>query len=194
MSPRPLPPQPSLEHLRKQAKALLKAHKARDPDIAARLKEWLPPFSESAESDILDAKVSLRDAQMAIAREYGFENWAGLRKHVAALEKAGMLEMEVDGLRSSIADDKKVVVLRTGDSSRYLPIWIGASEAESIAIKLRDVSIPRPLTHDLLESTIVDLGASVVRVVITDLRDETFYASIVLRLNGGTIQKDSRPK
>ena len=104
-----------------------------------------------------------------------------------------MLEMEVDGLRSNIADDKKVVVLRTGDSSRYLPIWIGASEAESIAIKLQDVSIPRPLTHDLLESTIVDLGASVVRVVITDLRDETFYASIVLRLNGNTIHKDSRP-
>ena len=85
------------------------------------------------------------------------------------------------------------MVLRVQDSNRYLPIWIGPSEADSIALKLHDVSVPRPLTHDLLDLTIADLGANVVRVVVSDLRDDTFYATIAPQINGKTIVRDSRP-
>lgn len=193
MSPRPLPPQPSLEHLKKQAKGLLKAHKAGDPEAAARFRASLPPLSKASDAEVARSKLSLRDAQMVIAREYEFESWADLRSHVAGLEKAETLQVHVHGILSSFVNYQRVVVLRVQDSNRYLPIWIGPSEADSIALKLHDVSVPRPLTHDLLDLTIADLGANVVRVVVSDLRDDTFYATIALQINGKTIVRDSRP-
>lgn len=193
MSTRPLPPQSSLEHLKKQAKALLAAHKGGDHEAASRFRGSLPPLSEASDAAVLQSKVSLRDVQLVVASEYGFETWAKLRGHVTRLEKAGLQELEIDGIRTSIANYQRVVVLRAKKSDRYLPIWIGPAESDSIALKLHGVSLTRPLTYDLLDLTIADLGAKVTRVVVSDLRGDTFYAIIALRLNGKTIERDSRP-
>ena len=104
-----------------------------------------------------------------------------------------MLEMIIDSIRVSLMNYQRVVILREKDSSRYLPIWIGPSEADSIALKLQDVAVPRPLTHDLLWSIITSLGATVSRIVVSDLSNDTFYAKIVLQYNGTTMEVDSRP-
>ncbi len=104
-----------------------------------------------------------------------------------------MLEMVIDSIRVSLMNYQRVVILRVKDSDRYLPIWIGPSEADSIALKLQDVSVPRPLTHDLLRSVIATLGATVSHVVVSDLNNDTFYAKIVLQQNGTTMEVDSRP-
>ena len=79
------------------------------------------------------------------------------------------------------------------DSDRYLPIWIGPAEADAIAVKLQDLSVPRPLTHDLLRTVIDTLGGSVVHILVSDLHDDTFYAKIVIQVNGDTKEIDSRP-
>ena len=104
-----------------------------------------------------------------------------------------MMEMVIDSIRVSLMNYQRVVILRVKDTNRYLPIWIGPSEAESIALKLQDVDVPRPLTHDLLQSVIASLGASINRVVVSDLNNDTFYAKIVLDANGTTMEVDSRP-
>ena len=101
--------------------------------------------------------------------------------------------MVVDSVRVSNADQSRVVILRTEDSERFLPIWIGRFEAQAIAVKLQDVSLPRPLTHDLLGSVIADLGATVQRVVVTEIADGTFYGKVVLEAAGRTTEVDSRP-
>ena len=104
-----------------------------------------------------------------------------------------MFEMVIDSIRVSLMNYQRVVILRVKNSNRYLPIWIGPSEADSIALKLQDMDVPRPLTHDLLRSVISSLGATVSRVVVSDLNNDTFYAKIVLQYNGTTMEVDSRP-
>jgi hypothetical protein len=104
-----------------------------------------------------------------------------------------MLEMVVDSIRVSLMNYQRVVILRVKESDRYLPIWIGPPEADAIALKLQDVSVPRPLTHDLLGSVIDQLGAKVDRIVVSDLNNDTFFAKIVLQSNGSTVEVDSRP-
>ena len=104
-----------------------------------------------------------------------------------------MLEMNIDSIRVSLHNLQRVVILRAKDTNRYLPIWIGAPEAESIAMKLQDVSAPRPLTHDLMRAVIASLGATVSRIVVSDLNNDTFYAKIVLQLDETTMEVDSRP-
>ena len=105
-----------------------------------------------------------------------------------------MLEMVIDSIRVSLMNYQRVVVLKQRDSDRFLPIWIGSPEADAIAVKLQDVTPPRPLTHDLLGSVISTLGASVDHVVVTDLSNDTFYAKLVLNLNGGgQTEVDCRP-
>jgi len=86
-----------------------------------------------------------------------------------------------------------VVLLKGLEDRRVLHIFIGAAEAQAIAIKLNDVDVPRPLTHDLLKSVIENFGAELVRVEITDLRDGTFYARLILRKAGSEVEIDSRP-
>ena len=103
-----------------------------------------------------------------------------------------MLEMVIDSIRVSLMSNQRVVILKVKEANRYLPIWIGPIEADSIALKLQDVSVPRPLTHDLLRSIIAALGATVSRIVVSDLNDDTFYAKIVLQYNGTTMEVDSR--
>ena len=104
-----------------------------------------------------------------------------------------MLEMSIDSIRVSIMNYQRVVILRVKETDRYLPIWIGPNEADAIALKLQDVSVPRPLTHDLLRAVIASLGASVNRIVVSELSNDTFYAKIVLQHNGTTMEVDSRP-
>ena len=104
-----------------------------------------------------------------------------------------MLEMIIDSIRVSLATYQRVVILRVKESNRYLPIWIGPPEADSIAMKLQDVQVPRPKTHDLLRTVIGTLGATVSRIVVSDLNEDTFYAKIVLQHNGTTMEVDARP-
>ena len=104
-----------------------------------------------------------------------------------------MLEMSIDSIRVSLMNYQRVVILRVKDSDRYLPIWIGAPEADSIALKLQDVSVSRPMTHDLLGSVISSLGATINHIVVSELSNDTFFAKIVIQHNGTTMEVDSRP-
>ena len=104
-----------------------------------------------------------------------------------------MREMSIDSIRVSLMNYQRVVILKVKDTDRYLPIWIGANEADAIALKLQDMSVPRPLTHDLLGSVIKSLGAQVNYIIVSDLSDDTFYAKIVLEYEGGQVEIDSRP-
>ena len=104
-----------------------------------------------------------------------------------------MLELVIDSIRVSLMNYQRVVILRVKDSDKYLPIWIGPSEADAIALKLQDVSVPRPLTHDLLRSVINTLGATVDHIVVSDLSNDTFFAKIVIQVNGDKLEIDSRP-
>ncbi len=104
-----------------------------------------------------------------------------------------MVEMVIDSIRVSLMNYQRVVILKEKTADRYLPIWIGPAEADAIAVKLQGVGVPRPLTHDLLSSVIDALGASVNSVVVTDLKNDTFYAKIILNVDGGQMEVDSRP-
>ncbi|MBI2934699.1 MAG: bifunctional nuclease family protein [Chloroflexi bacterium] len=104
-----------------------------------------------------------------------------------------MIEMVIDSLRVSMMNYQRVVILKEKSGDRYLPIWIGPAEADAIAIKLQDVAVPRPLTHDLLRSVIYSLNATVAHVVVCDLKNDTFYARIILNSNGNKVELDSRP-
>ena len=101
--------------------------------------------------------------------------------------------MTVDSIRVSIVDKQQIIILKTEDSERFLPIWIGPFEAQAIAVKLHDLWLPRPMTHDLMSSVIADLGARVERIVVTDIADGTFYARVLLVADGKGVEVDSRP-
>jgi len=111
-----------------------------------------------------------------------------------------MVEMSIDSLRVGLMNPKStqhgtpyVVLLKEKTAERYLPIFIGPAEANAIALKLRGERVPRPLTHDLLRSVIDALGANVDSIVVSDLKNDTFYAKVILSTIGGPIEIDSRP-
>jgi bifunctional DNase/RNase len=104
-----------------------------------------------------------------------------------------MIEMSIDSIRVSLMNYQRVVILKEKTSDRYLPIWIGPSEADAIAVKLQGVAVPRPLTHDLLTSVIDTLGAVVNSIIVSDLKNDTFYARIILDIDGKQVEVDSRP-
>lgn len=104
-----------------------------------------------------------------------------------------MKELSIESIRLSLMNYQRVVILREKDADRYLPIWIGPSEADAIALRLQDVSVARPLTHDLLRNLIEQLGARVVHIIVNDLSNDTFFAQIVLDVNGTTVEVDARP-
>src|SRR5512139_3633916 len=104
-----------------------------------------------------------------------------------------MIEMTVDSIRVSLMNYQRVVILKEKAAERYLPIWIDPSEADAIAVKLQGVSVPRPLTHDLLCSVIDALGANINSIVVSDLKNDTFYAKILLSVDGEQMEVDSRP-
>ncbi|MEX0763104.1 MAG: bifunctional nuclease family protein [Dehalococcoidia bacterium] len=104
-----------------------------------------------------------------------------------------MMEMEIDSIRVSLLNYQRVVILKQKGSDRYLPIWIGPAEADAIAVRLQDVSVPRPLTHDLLHNVIGELGAAVNHVLVSGLDHDTFFAKIEVSMGDQTVQIDSRP-
>src|SRR5512141_2550715 len=104
-----------------------------------------------------------------------------------------MIEVTIDSIRVSLMSQHRVVILKDSEGDRYLPIWIGACEADAITIELQGVEVARPFTHDLLKAAIGQLGGKIKSVVINDLRNEVFYAQIVLDVNGRRMEIDSRP-
>jgi uncharacterized protein len=104
-----------------------------------------------------------------------------------------VIELIIDSIRVGLRHYRRVVVLREKEAERYLTIWIGADVADAIALRLQDVSVPRPQTHDLLYNVIQELGGTVKSVVVNDLKDDTFFARIVVEQDGQTLEIDSRP-
>jgi bifunctional DNase/RNase len=104
-----------------------------------------------------------------------------------------MVEVVIDSIRVSLMSQQRIVILREVNAERYLPIWIGIYEAESITIALQEVEVARPLTHDLLRNVFNEMNARIVRVEVVALRDDTFYGNIVVEVDGRSMDIDSRP-
>jgi bifunctional DNase/RNase len=104
-----------------------------------------------------------------------------------------MFEMVIYGVSFDLVGKQPIVLLKTADGNKFLPIWIGHPEAAAILMKLQGASTPRPMTHDLMADMLEQLDAEVLRITVTDLRDNTFYASITVQQNGSEIDIDSRP-
>jgi bifunctional DNase/RNase len=104
-----------------------------------------------------------------------------------------MIEATVESIRVSLVSQNRVVILREIDGDRHLPIWIGAYEAEAIAMELQGVTATRPLPYDLFRNLLSELDATVQQVVIADLTDKIFYARIIIDVQGRTLELDSRP-
>jgi bifunctional DNase/RNase len=106
-----------------------------------------------------------------------------------------MQEMTIYGVSFDLVGKQPIVLLKTADGNKFLPIWIGHSEAAAILMKLQNASSPRPMTHDLFTDVLGQLDARVVRVAVTELRDSTFYAQITVQHDGdgSEIDIDSRP-
>ena len=101
--------------------------------------------------------------------------------------------MSLAGVRVELPTNQPIVLLKEDEGERYLPIWIGAAEAAAIAFALQGVVTPRPMTHDLMKNLLEEVGIRVDRIVITELRDGTFYAVIQLQQNGSSFEVSSRP-
>ena len=104
-----------------------------------------------------------------------------------------MVELTLVGVRIELPTQQPIVLLKERDGERFLPIWIGNVEAAAIAFALQGVQTARPMTHDLMRNVLEELGASVVRVVITELKDGTFFANIELTQDDSSYTISSRP-
>ena len=104
-----------------------------------------------------------------------------------------MRELEIESIRVRQETQQRAVVLRVKDSDLFLPIFVGHFEVEAIRIKLMDVEVQRPMTHDLLDDVIGNLGGSVKSIVVSELKNDTFYAKILVDYNNTIIEIDSRP-
>ena len=104
-----------------------------------------------------------------------------------------MQQMQIYGVSFDMVGKQPIVLLKTVDGNRFLPIWIGHPEAAAILMKLQGAQTPRPMTHDLLNDMLENLEAKCERVSVTELRDNTFYASITISVNGAEVEIDSRP-
>ena len=104
-----------------------------------------------------------------------------------------MQEMLIYGVSFDLVGKQPIVLLKTAEGNKFLPIWIGHPEAAAILMKLQSQAPPRPMTHDLLSDMLEQLGAQIVRITVTELRENTFYAQITLQQDGSEIEVDSRP-
>jgi len=104
-----------------------------------------------------------------------------------------MVEVLIDSIRVSLMSQHRVVILKDASSERFLSIWIGPYEAEAITVSLQELEVSRPLTHDLLRNLVNSLGAEVKQVNITELREDVFYAKILISTDGQELEIDSRP-
>ena len=200
-----LPPRPNLEQLKNQAKSLRKAHKAGDAGTIPRLRRGISQLAEASDSEILDARFSLLDAQLVIAREQGYRNWQELEAAIqeATGPRAGeaSITLAIGDIRkhSNPLDDGRefegyLVLLEEVGGERLLPILIGEEVlAISLVLGLRGISLPRPLAHDLTADLMQRMQARPVELRISDLRDEVFYATLVVENDDGTHEIDCRP-
>ena len=104
-----------------------------------------------------------------------------------------LIEVSVDSIRIHMPTAQHLVILKEKEADRYLPIWIGSSEAQAIATKISGNALGRPLTHDLMATAFVDLGISVKRIVVTRLADQVFYARLYVKQDGRDLDFDARP-
>ena len=104
-----------------------------------------------------------------------------------------MVEVIIDSVRVSLTNQQRIVVLRELNAERYLPIWIGPYEAESITIALQEIEVSRPQTHDLIKSILNHLNARLLRVEVLSLKDDVFYGNLIVETDNQTIEIDSRP-
>jgi bifunctional DNase/RNase len=118
---------------------------------------------------------------MGVARSHSEETMADIER------------VTIYGVSFDVASKQPIVLLKVEGKNRFLPIWIGHPEAAAILMKLQNADLPRPMTHDLLASVIERLSATVAAVIVTELRDNTFYAVIQLDVAGEEIRVDSRP-
>ena len=103
------------------------------------------------------------------------------------------IEMTIKGLMVDPITNMPIVILRDEEGDRVLPIWVGIFEANAIALQIENVTTPRPMTHDLLRNVIADLDGSVEKIVVSDLKENTFYALIYVRTRGELVAVDARP-
>jgi hypothetical protein len=103
------------------------------------------------------------------------------------------IEMTIKGLMIDPITNMPIVILKDKEGDRVLPIWVGVFEANAIALQIENISTPRPMTHDLLKNILSEIEADVQRIVVSELRDNTFYAMIYLDRDGETIAIDARP-
>ena len=104
-----------------------------------------------------------------------------------------MQEMVIYGVSFDMVGKQPIVLLKTLEGNRYLPIWIGHPEAAAILMKMQGAPTPRPMTHDLVTEMLGELNATVAKISVTELRDNTFFAIITLQVNGSEVEIDSRP-
>ena len=104
-----------------------------------------------------------------------------------------MQEMQIYGVSFDLVGKQPIVLLKTADGNKFLPIWIGHAEAAAILMKLQSQSAPRPMTHDLVNDMLQQLGAQILRITVTELRENTFFAQIVVAQDGHELEVDSRP-
>ena len=105
----------------------------------------------------------------------------------------GFTQMSVYGINLDLFSSSPIVILKVEDENRYLPIWIGQPEARSILMKLQNQEFSRPLTHDLAVNLLTELGGTLERVSVTELRDSTFFATLHVEIGDRTVEVDSRP-
>jgi hypothetical protein len=104
-----------------------------------------------------------------------------------------LIEMSIRGLMVDPITNMPIVILRDADNQRVLPIWVGPVEANAIALQIENVTTPRPMTHDLLKNVIQDLHGRIEKIVVSDLKENTFYALIYLTVAGEIVAVDARP-
>ncbi len=104
-----------------------------------------------------------------------------------------MQEMVIYGVSFDMVGKQPIVLLKTADGNKFLPIWIGHPEAAAILMKLQGAATPRPMSHDLFTDILAQLEARVVKIAVTELRENTFYAQITVAVDGTEIEIDSRP-
>jgi uncharacterized protein len=109
------------------------------------------------------------------------------------MSSAMLIEMTIKGLMVDPITNMPIVILKDKDGERVLPIWVGIFEANAIALQIENIVTPRPMTHDLLRNIITDLDGQVDRVVVSDLKENTFYAIVHLTVRGERIAVDARP-
>ena len=116
-----------------------------------------------------------------------------MESSAARSESIELIEMTIKGLMVDPITNMPIIILRDRDGQRVLPIWVGVFEANAIALQIENIQTPRPMTHDLLRNVIQDLQAAVEKIVVCDLRENTFYALIHLQTPTGPVAIDARP-